>query len=127
METRATGAEKHFQYIGVELPLYYMIQRNFPNGRLFIGAGLSVEFGIDARYKINGADDIDLYKEYNGQKSEMRRWNPNGVIMTGYEFNNRLQITFSYKGNRVVNLLQNAENRAGMFNQSISLGLGYRF
>lgn len=127
MEERATGNEKYFQYIGVELSHYYMIQRSFPNGRLFVGVGPYVGFGIDARYKFRDMDDVNLYKEYNGQKSEMRRWNLGGAIMVGYEFNNKIQVTFAHKRSGIVNLLQNADNRAGMFNQAVSLGVGYRF
>ena len=64
MEVEASGKETDFQYFGVELPVYAVLQ----TGNFFIGAGPYLGLGIDARYKASGASDVELYKEYNNQK-----------------------------------------------------------
>jgi hypothetical protein len=126
METKATGGEVDFQYFGVELPLYVMGQMSLGKGKGFIGIGPYVGFGIDARYKTDGADDVKLYKEYNGRESEMQRWDFGVGTMLGYEFNSRLQISATYKIG-FINSLNAEKDNASMLPQTISLGLGYRF
>jgi hypothetical protein len=126
MEVKATGSETDFQYFGVELPVYAVAQTNIGNGKGFIGAGPYLGFGIDARYKTDGADDVNLYKEYGGKKSEMQRWDVGAGAILGYEFSNRLQINATYKIG-FVNALNANKDDASMLNQTVSLGLGYRF
>ena len=127
MEVEKTGHETDFQYFGVELPVYAVGQTDIGNGKGFIGIGPYLGFGIDARYKgTGGADDVELYKEYGGQKSEMQRWDLGAGAMLGYEFASRLQIMASYKIGFINGLNANKDN-AGMLNHTVSLGLGYRF
>jgi len=126
MEVKATGAETDFQYFGVELPVYAVGQKTFGSGKGFIGAGPFVGFGIDARYKADGMKDVELYKEYNSQKSELQRWDFGVGAMVGYEFGSRLQIIGSWKIG-VINALNANKDNAGMLNNTFSLGLGYRF
>jgi len=126
MEVKSTGNETDFQYFGVELPVYAVGQFNLGSGKAFIGAGPYLGLGIDARYKAKGMDDVKLYKEYNGQKSEMQRWDVGAGAMLGYELSNRMQVTATYKIGFIDALNANKDN-ASMLNQTISLGLGYRF
>jgi hypothetical protein len=126
METKATGAKTDFQYFGVEIPVYAVGQMSLGNGKGFVGIGPYIGFGIDARYKTDGADDIKLYKEYDGNKSALQRWDFGAGAMLGYEFNNRLQVTATYKIGFIDALNANKDN-ATMLPQTISLGLGYRF
>jgi hypothetical protein len=106
--------------------VYAVAQANIGNGKGFIGAGPYVGFGIDARYKADGIDDVNLFKEYDSQKSEMQRWDFGAGAMLGYEFSNRLQINAAYKIG-FVNALNANKDNASMLNQTVSLGLGYRF
>jgi len=126
MKTEATGAKLDYQYFGVEIPVYAVGQMNLGSGKGFIGIGPYAGFGIDARYKMTGADDIDLYKEYNGAKSAMQRWDFGAGVMLGYEFSNRIQINASYKMG-FMNALNADKDNATMRNQTVSLGIGYRF
>ena len=126
MEVEATGQETDYQYFGVEIPIYAVAQTDIKNGTGFIGVGPYFGFGIDARNKVSGADDLELYKEYNGQKSEMQRWDLGVGIMLGYEFSNRFQISATYKVGFIDALNANKDN-ASMLNQTVSLGVGYRF
>jgi len=126
MEVKATGAETDFQYFGVELPVYAVGQKTFGSGKGFIGVGPYVGIGIDARYKADSMDDVELYKEYNSQKSELQRWDFGFGAMAGYEFDSRLQIIGSWKMG-VINALNANKDNASMLNSTFSLGLGYRF
>ena len=122
MEVKANGNETDFQYFGIELPVYAIGQF----GNVFAGIGPYLGFGIDARYKASGMKDVELYKEYNNQKSDMQRWDFGAGAMVGYEFDSRLQIMASYKIG-FINALNAGKDDASMLNQTISLGLGYRF
>ena len=126
METEATGSEIDFQYFGVELPVYAVGQFNLGSGKGFIGAGPYLGMGIDARFKAKDMDDVNLYKEYDGQKTEMQRFDVGMGAVLGYELVSRLQITATYKIGFIDALNANKDN-ASMQNQTISLGLGYRF
>jgi len=127
MEEKATGHETDFQFFGVELPVYAVGQTTIGNGKGFIGVGPYLGLGIDARYKgTGGAKDLELYKEYNGQKSAMQRWDFGAGMMLGYEFGNGLQVLASYKIG-FIDALNAGKDNATMLNQTVSLGLGYRF
>jgi len=126
MEVKATGKETDFQYFGMEIPVYFVGQKSLGNGKGFIGIGPYLGIGFDARYKVDGADDVELYKEYNNQKSEMQRWDFGVGAMLGYELSNRIQIQASYKIG-FINALNANKDNASMLNQTISLGMGFRF
>jgi hypothetical protein len=126
MEVKASGNETDFQYLGVEVPVYAVGQVNLGNGKGFIGIGPYLGLGIDALYKASGMDDVELYKEYGGQKSDMQRLDFGAGAMFGYEFSNRIQIIANYKIG-FINALNANKDNASMLNQTVSLGLGYRF
>jgi len=126
MEVEATGNETDYQYFGIEIPIYAVGQKSLWGGKGFIGVGPYLGLGIDARYKADGMDDVELYKEYNNRDSEMQRWDVGMGAMLGYEFGCRLQILASYKIG-FINALNANKDDASMLNQAISLGLGYRF
>ena len=121
MKNEAYGAEMDFQYFGVEIPLYAVGQFDVFNGKGFVGLGPYVGFGIDARYKASGTDDIKLYDD-----SAMQRWDFGAGILLGYEFSNNLQINAGYKIG-FINALDAGKDNASMLNQTISLGLAFRF
>jgi hypothetical protein len=126
MEVKSTGKETDFQYFGMEIPVYAVGQMNLGSGKGFVGVGPYFGLGFDARYKASGMDDVKLYKEYGGAKSEMQRWDVGAGAMLGYELSNRLQIVASYKLG-LINTLNAGKDDASMLNQTISLGLGFRF
>jgi hypothetical protein len=127
METKATGAKVDYQYWGAEIPIYFMGQTALGNGRGYIGLGPYVGFGFDAKYKADGMSDVKLYDEIgNTDKSTMQRWDVGAGLMLGYEFSNRIQINAGYKIG-FINALDAGKDDATMLNQTISLGVGYRF
>ena len=127
MEDKTTGKETDYQYFGVEIPLYAVGQFALGSGKAFVGIGPYFGFGIDARYKVDGADDIKLYDEIgNTSKSNMQRLDVGAGLMLGYEFSNKLQINAGYKvGFR--DALDAEKSNATMLNETISLGLAYSF
>jgi len=126
MEVKSSGKETDYQYFGVEIPFYAVGQTSIGKGKGFLGAGPYLGFGIDARYKADGMDAVELYKEYNGQKSELQRWDFGLGVMLGYEFGSGLQIIGGWKIGFIDALNANKDN-ASMLNNTFNLGLGYRF
>ena len=127
MENKTSGAEFDYQYFGVEIPLYAVAQIDMSGNKGFIGLGPYVGFGIDARYKADGMNDVKLFDEIgNTGKSTMQRWDFGAGVMLGYEFWNRIGINAGYKIG-FLNALDTGSNSAKMLNQTISLGLSYRF
>jgi hypothetical protein len=123
IEEKNLGNEMNFQYFGAEIPIYAMYQANRRN--CWAGAGLYFGFGIDAHYKIDGLDDVNLYQKHNGQKSEMNRFDFGTCTVIGHEFSNRLQVYATCK----IGFVHHYANKYNtkMRNHTVSLGLGYRF
>ena len=126
IEEKSSGNETKFMYFGMEIPLYAVVQSNFLNGKCFVGAGSYIGFGFDAQYKAEGKDDVNLYREYLDQKSEMQRWDFGAGVMLGYRFDSDLQIRATYKTG-FINALNANKNNAGMLNQCFSVGLASSF
>jgi len=127
MKDKNTKAEIDYQYFGIEIPVYAVGQIALENGKAFVGVGPYIGFGIDARYKANGADDIKLYEEIGHTgKTNMQRWDVGAGLLLGYEFSNKIQINASYKIG-FVDALDAGKDNATMLNQTVSLGLAYSF
>lgn len=121
MENEMTNNTVDFQYFGVEVPIYAVGYTKLGNGKGFLGVGPYMGFGIDAIYKSDGASDVDLYED-----NIMQRWDLGAGATLGYEFENKLKISAGYKMG-FINALDEDESDASMLNQTISVGLGYRF
>lgn len=117
---KSTGIKTDYQYFGAEIPVYALGQCSLGDGRFYGGVGPYVGFGFDAKNKNNGIK-IDQYKN-----DLMKRFDFGAGAMLGYEFSNRMQINASYKMG-LINTLDKGSNDSKMRNQTISLGLGYRF
>lgn len=127
MEVKATGEKTDYQYFGTEIPIYFVGQTVIGNGKFYIGVGPYVGFGFDAKYKVSGADNIDLYKkDKQTDKAAMQRWDLGAGAMIGYELVSGIQINVGYKMG-FINALDAGKDNSKMRNQTISLGLGYRF
>ncbi|WP_313580391.1 porin family protein [Chishuiella sp.] len=117
------GVDDKFQYFGTEVPIYLMGQwKNNSDGRFFIGAGPYFGLGFSGKYK---NDDIDVFKKYDGNKSEMKRISNGLAANIGYELSSGLQLNATYKYG--FNSLNKDKNEYKMLPQSFSFGLGYSF
>lgn len=126
LKSNSSNQAVDFQYFGVEIPVYAVGYINIGDGKGFLGFGPYLGLGIDARYKTSGASDVKLYKKYGDTKSAMQRWDFGIGGMLGYEFMNKFQISAAYKIGFIDALNAEADN-ATMLNQTVSLGVGYRF
>ena len=127
MEVEETKHETDFRYFGMEIPVYLVGQTDLGSGKGFFGIGPLLGIGFDARYLgTGGAKDHELYKEYGGQDSDWQRWDFGAGAMLGYELGNGIQISASYKIG-FINTVNRQKDDFSMLNQTISLGLGFRF
>lgn len=122
------GQELDYQYWGMEIPVYAMGQwYTKSNDRFYAAVGPYVGVGFDAKWKMDGIDDIDLYeKDDISDEALLQRWDFGFGAMLGYEFNFGLQINAGYKIG-VINSLDAGKDDATMLPQKVSLGLAYRF
>ena len=124
--------EIDYQYFGVEVPLYAMYQSNLESGsKVIFGVGPYLGFGITAKQKLNiengNVMEVDLYQEFNGQKSNMQRFDFGVGVNVAYEFNFMpIQVGLTWKLG-LTNVVNHSDDIYSMKNHSFSLGLGYRF
>lgn len=121
--TMETGtAEDDFNQWGMQIPVYLLGQTYTNSGKFYAGVGPYVGLGFDARYK---DADVDLYKKVNDE-SAMNRWDFGLGALVGYEFSNGIQINAGYQLG-LVDQLDALKEDATLRNQTVSLGVGYRF
>ncbi len=121
------GIKSDYQYWGIEIPFYVMGQWKMSKGeRFYIGIGPYGEFGISAKYNIQG-QKIDLYKkdETTGNAIMKRFMMGYGAII-GYEFSNGIQMNAGYKIG-IANALDTGNDKASMSPSTVSFGIGYHF
>ncbi|MCL2041892.1 MAG: PorT family protein [Bacteroidales bacterium] len=97
---------------------------NAGSGQVLLGAGPYVGLGLDA---IQSPDNVDLYKkDKTTDKAAMHRWDFGLGVMVGYEFGIGISINAGYQAGLINTLSAEKEDRT-MKNQTVSLGVGYRF
>jgi outer membrane protein W len=110
----------HFQYWGLEVPVYALGQWHTGNtGRFYAGAGPYLGVGLKSRMEID--KKADLFKN-----KEMQRLDVGAGLLVGYEFASGLQVNAGYKRG-FLNALDKDRGNVKMFPQTVSVGLGYRF
>jgi len=125
MEDTISHSKTNYQYWGLELPIYVMGQIGTKAGKIFIGAGPYVSFGIDTRQK---PENVNLYKKnYETGKSIMHRWDFGLGTMLGFEFNNGISINVGCYQGGLINVLRAEKNSKSMKNQVVNFGIGYKF
>ena len=113
------GVESKIREFGVDIPVYAMFQLpSKDGGKAYIEIGPDFKLGFSAKDRTS---NVNLYK---GDNHMLQRGDVGVAAIIGYEFSNRMQINASYK----YGLLNQMSSGTGTLkNQSISLGLGYRF
>ena len=124
VENNAEQTQTDYQYWGLELPIYLMGQIKAGSGKFFIGAGPYVSLGLDAKQT---PGNVDLYKkDKTTGKSIMHRWDFGLGAMAGYEFKSGISFFAGYQAG-LINLLRAEKNSMSMKNQTVGLGIGYKF
>ena len=117
-----TDETADYRYLGIELPVYAIIQADTDKGLLYLGMGPFASFGLYSRYT-SGIHSINPYQK---ERSTMRRWDFGAGFIAGYELECKLQFNFNFQlGFR--NLVGDGFENADMISTLISLGVGYRF
>lgn len=119
------GKKGDFSYWGAELSFYAVGHWQNRNGRIIIGAGPFVGYGLDAKYEIDGIE-TDLYEKDSKDEKPFQPFNIGAAVMLGYELKCGLQFNASYKLGVLDQLDANKKN-ASMLPSRISLGVAYRF
>ena len=126
LKTLSTSETADYRYFGVELPVYFLMQADFDDRKLYLGMGPFASFGLFSQYK-SGTRTINPYKkDPTGDRARINRWDFGVGFIIGYELKCNLQFNFNYQlGLR--NLLDTGLEKVEMFTQLVSLGVGYRF
>ncbi|MCL2416410.1 MAG: PorT family protein [Bacteroidales bacterium] len=109
-----------FQSFGVEIPFHFIFQTN--GRRCFIGTGFYVAYGLGARYRFDGGNNLSLYR---GNNAELNRLDFGIASIIGHQFlGRRLQLVITCKVG-LSNLLNANRDSARMRIHTLSVGLGY--
>jgi hypothetical protein len=118
------GIKNDFRYFGMEVPVYAVGQLvTAENHRAFIGIGPYGRIGFSAK---NRTLDLNYFKKNGSSHSFMQIGDIGCAVLVGYEFDFGMQINASYKYG-FLNQLNEPSGDAFLHNQSVSLGIGYRF
>lgn len=122
MEKRVKRASEkvRFKYASVEIPLYAMGQFDAGRGKLFIGAGPHIGYGLSIDSKV---EKLPCWEE-GANKVERKNWYMGGGVIAGYEFAMGLSLHAGYK---LSYALHNKNKTSATDTQTLSLGVGYCF
>jgi hypothetical protein len=124
MKNQVDPSTSDYQYWGLELPIYCMGQINTGSGKIFVGAGPYLGFGLDAK---QDPANIDLYrKDETTGKAIMHRWDFGLGALAGYEFKNGISLHAGYQVG-LINQLSAEKNAMSMKNKTACIGVGYKF
>jgi len=124
MKNAETQSNTEYQYWSLELPIYFLGQINTGAGKVFIGGGPYVSLGLDGK---QNPGNIDLfYKNATTGKAIMQRWDFGLGAIAGFELNNGIIVFAGYQLG-FINALNVEKDDVSMKNNTVSLGVGYKF
>ncbi|MCL4641949.1 MULTISPECIES: porin family protein [Olivibacter] len=120
LESKSTQSTTKFKSVGVEIPLYGMVQGQLGSGKAFIGVGPYVGYGVLAK-----AGGVNLFKT-NGEtgRPALKRFDYGVGGIIGYQFDKNWQINASYQYGLAD--LHKAQG-GSMKNQRAAIGIAYKF
>lgn len=120
LESKSDKSSDKLKSLGLEVPLYGIFQGQLGTGRIFIGAGPYIGYGIIAK-----SDGVDLFKKSGDTgKPVMNRFDYGIGAILGYDFDKNWQINASYQ----FGLADLDKGTAGTLkNQGASIGVAYKF
>ncbi|MDQ0967695.1 opacity protein-like surface antigen [Flavobacterium sp. W4I14] len=118
LEAKNGGSSAKIKTLGLEIPLYAILQEEVGAGKAFIGAGAYLGYGIGAK-----ADGVNLYEKNSGSLAMNRfDYGLGGII--GYDFDTNWQINAAYR----FGLTDLHKAREGsMKNNGVTIGIAYKF
>lgn len=120
MKSKQDNSTVKFKYLGMEIPVYAIYQMPIGNGKLFVGAGPFVGFGMNAKL-----DGKKLFKKDNETgKAPMNRWDYGIGSIAGFDFGKRWQINASYQ----FGLIDLYKSKSGsMRSQALNVGIVFKY
>ncbi|MFD2556102.1 outer membrane beta-barrel protein [Sphingobacterium tabacisoli] len=113
-----SGEELKYKSYTAELPLYGVFQTQVGTGKMFVGIGPYIGYGISS--KIGGSD---MYKKDGVDGLETTRLNYGAAATLGYDLGG-FQINASYTSQYGIGVIS---NRSTMRHQTVGVGVGYSF
>jgi len=120
LESATDNSADKFKSYGVEVPLFGIIQGAVGSGKVFIGAGPYVGYGLSAK-----SDGVNLFeKNSETGKPAMKRFDYGFGGIVGYDFDKNWQINASYQ----LGLADLDKAKGGsMKSHGASIGIAYKF
>lgn len=120
----------------IEIPINFLYKPELGDGKLLVGAGPYIAFGVGGKVK-NGSDiDIEFEKEISlqqyqaGEKYYLKRLDVGGNLLFGYEFTNNFSVQLNAQLG-LVNIHPDVKDAAGnnakIKNVGFGVSAGYRF
>lgn len=120
LETITDKTSNKIKSLGIEIPLYGILQGTVGSGKAFIGVGPYVGYGI-----ITKANGVSLFKNSNiTDRPAMNRFDYGVSSIIGYNFGKNWQVNATYQFGLAD--LHKAKGGA-MKNQGLFIGLAYKF
>lgn len=104
------------------------INLHYTNNGFFIGAGPNFSYGISSKYKPfdSAEEDVDLYKEQDGEDAPFKRFEMGVNGQLGYQFTSGLTITANFTRG-LNNIINFEESGYKMSSKQFGLSVGYMF
>ncbi|WEK35775.1 MAG: porin family protein [Candidatus Pseudobacter hemicellulosilyticus] len=117
----------------IEVPINFLFKPELGNGKLLLGVGPYVGFGVTGKIKGDGDDvDIEFANEASGLDAlrTIRRFDAGGNLLFGYEFSNKLSLQLNAQLG-MLNIAPDIEgvpdNDYKIKNTGFGVSVGYRF
>jgi hypothetical protein len=133
---KANGSDDKINIGYVEVPVNFVYKPEVGTGRLLLGVGPYVAFGVNGKIKTSGGDETIKFKNTLTQAEALsgdpylKRIDAGGNLLFGYEMANHLSIQLNaqlgmVKINPKVENLSN--DKSSWKNTGFGVSLGYRF
>lgn len=117
MKNKYTNEKSDLKSYDLELPVYGVFQFNLGEGKVLLGVGPYVGYGVSAKL-----DGMDMYKKDFTGKAPMKQLNYGAAAMLGYDFG-RFQISTSYISQNGIGVIRKG---SALTRQTFELGIGYK-
>lgn len=119
MENKLTKEKAKLESYDLEVPVYAVFQAKVGTGKLFVGLGPYIGYGIQAKI-----GDIDMFEKDVTKKTPMKQLHYGAAAMLGYNFGH-FQINASYISQNGIGVMK--ETSSPLRRESLGLGIGFSF
>ncbi|MCD7962046.1 MAG: PorT family protein [Rikenellaceae bacterium] len=117
---RTSYEKTKYKYAAVEIPVYVQKEFRAGTGKILIGAGPHIGYGLSADIRTEKLPEGSPFENV----IELDHWYAGGGISTGYEFKNKISVNGGYQ---LSYDFSSRKKTSRIRTQTISLGIGYRF